>query len=75
MEKGGPYMKLFIAITVFAVCYILAMKKALVEYKTTTRQTRKELQTVPLMVSETIFFLVLAIQTIRLSLMGVLPLL
>lgn len=69
-------MKLVAILIIATVLYGVGLRHLVVELKTkTSAEERKTYQTVPMIVAATVFYLTVAIQTTRLSLMGVLPLL
>lgn len=69
-------MKLCIVLLIATVIYGLGMRHLVVELKTkTSEEERKTYQTWPMIIAATVFYLTVVIQTTRLSLMGVLPLL
>ena len=68
-------MKLAIIIVVILLVYFPVAGKLYKEFKNTPKEKRRDTQTVPLFLAFTFVCVALAVQLIRLSVRGILPLL
>jgi len=69
-------MKLVLFIVIATIIYTFAMFRLVREMRlASSREERRELQSVPLIVSSTVFYLAVVIKTSQMAFAGVLPLL
>ena len=68
-------MKLAGALFVVLLVYFLVARKLYKEFKSTPKENRKELQTIPLFLSCTFVYVAITWQLVSLSIRGILPLL